>query len=362
VGLAGLIFAAAPALSAPSSAPVAETAAQREAMAKLTPEQRAQILKLKAIVESEHPRHGDIAIPGADVVLHLGQNYYFLDAADAKRAIVEGWGNPPDAANGVLGLIIPTGKVFADSWGAVVTWNPSGWVSDKDAASANYGELLSQMQKGEEEENKQRQSAHFSPIHLVGWAQEPTYDAATHSAIWARDIQFGGQGDDTLNYDVRLLGRKGVLSLNMVASMPELAQIRVAAKDLAQTAAYNPGARYADYKPGVDKSAGYGIAGLVAAGVGLAIAKKLGFLGVILLFGKKFLVVILAAMAGAGAWFRRQWSRITGRPIAPKPPASRTPEPVPESSHQFGPADPAPAPEAPAPESPPSQASGASLF
>ena len=309
---------------------------------KPTPEQQAEIDKLKAIAASEHPRTGDIAVPGAEAVLHLGKAYYFLDAAEAKRVIVEAWGNPPGAAEGVLGLVIPAGRNFADSWGAVVTWEPTGWVSDKDAKSTDYDKMIKQIQDGEDEANRQRTHDGFSAAHLVGWAQAPTYDAAAHSAIWARDIQFGGEKADTLNYDVRLLGRRGVLSLNMVASMPDLPQIRTAASELARTAVFDTGARYADYKPGVDKSAGYGLAGLVAAGLGLAAVKKFGLLAVILAFGKKFIIVIAAAAAGVGAWFKRQWSRLRGRPVAPR----ATPAPShalggADASHDFGAAPPA---------------------
>lgn len=304
-----------------------------EEQPKPTPAQQAEIDKLEALAASEHPQQGDVMVPGADATLHLGKAYYFLDAADAKRVLVEAWGNPPAVAEGVLGLVFPAGKNFSDSWGAVVTWEGTGWVSDKDAKSTDYDKLIKQIQDGEDEENRQRKHDGFGATHLVGWAQTPTYDAATHSAIWARDIQFGGQKDDTLNYDVRLLGRRGVLSLNMVASMPDLPQVRLAAKDLAQTASFDPGARYTDYKPGIDKSAGYGIAGLVAAGLGLAAAKKLGLLAVILAFGKKFIVLIIAAFAGAGAWFKRQWARLTGKPVPPKPAAKGQ---APGASHAFG--------------------------
>ena len=308
-------------------------AAQAADEPKPTPQEQAEIKKLNAIADSEHPHWGDVMVPGADAMLHLGKAYYFLDAADAKRVIVEAWGNPPSAAEGVLGLVIPAGKNFSDSWGAVVTWEASGWVDDKDASSTDYSHLIKQIQDGEDEENRQRQHDGFPTSHLIGWAQPPTYDAAAHSAIWARDIQFGGQHDDTLNYDVRLLGRRGVLSLNMVDSMPDLPQIRAAAKDLARTATFDPGARYADYKPGIDKSAGYGIAGLVAAGLGVAAAKKLGLLAVVLAFGKKFIVVVMAALAGVGAWFRRQWARLRGKPVAAPSPS---PAPALDPSHAFG--------------------------
>ena len=112
--------------------------------------------------------------------------------------------------------------------------------------------------------------------------------------IWARDIEFGKQADHTLNYDVRILGRSGVLSLNTVSSMSKLAEVRPAAATLATVAEFDRGSRYADFDPNLDKKAEYGVAGLVAAGLGVVAAKKLGLLALILLGGKKLLVVVLA--------------------------------------------------------------------
>ncbi|MEL7200546.1 MAG: DUF2167 domain-containing protein, partial [Pseudomonadota bacterium] len=62
------------------------------------------------------------------------------------------------------------------------------------------------------------------------------------------------------------------------------------------------GSTYAEYQPGVDKKAAYGIAGLVG---GAALAKKLGLFGIILAFGKKFAVLILAGLAGLAGAVRR---------------------------------------------------------
>jgi uncharacterized membrane-anchored protein len=53
--------------------------------------------------------------------------------------------------------------------------------------------------------------------------------------------------------------------------------------------------------------ADYGLAGLVAAGAGVLVAKKLGFMAVILLFLKKGFAVLIAAGLGAIACFKRKF-------------------------------------------------------
>jgi uncharacterized membrane-anchored protein len=292
LALAGLCLAA----SAPAQAPSAE--------------QKAREQQLTAILESLHPVSGDVSIPQASAILHLGKDYYYLPPDEARKVLVDGWGNPPDTADGVLGMVFPAGKTFLDDvWGAVITYEPSGYVSDEDAAKEDYGALLKQLQEGTEAGNPQRTEQGYPAQHLIGWAQAPAYDARSHSMIWARNVSFDGQPENTLSYDVRLLGRKGVLSLNMITGMSKLEETRRAAAKFAASAEFQAGSRYADYQPGTDKKAEYGLAGLVAAGAGVAVAKKLGLLGIILAFGKKFLVVIIALLAGIFAWFRRRSDR-----------------------------------------------------
>lgn len=289
------LVAAAPALPAAPPAP-AENAAGDAAGA-----------RFRALLESLHPVDGQIRIPQAQAALALGKDYYFLPAEEAKRVLIEGWGNPPDSVTDVLGMVFPAGKTFADApWGAVVTFEKTGYVADSDAKTADYDAVLTQSRDNEEALNAERRKAGFGGQHLVGWAQQPSYDGARHALIWAREIRFDGEADNTLNYDVRLLGRRGVLSLNMVAGMRQLPQVRAAAASFSKAAAFESGARYVDFDESVDEKAEYGLAGLVAAGVGVAAAKKFGLLALLLAFGKKFIVLIVAAFGGLVTWFRRR--------------------------------------------------------
>ena len=273
-------------------------------------QQQASISKYRAILESLHPISGDVAVPAANGVLHLGDRYYFLPAPDAKRVLTEGWGNPADSVDDVLGMVFPAGKIFTDdTWGAVVTYHQSGYITDDDAQTADYNKIITDSRADEDESNQARQKQGFPVQHLVGWAQPPAYDAQTHSVIWARDIRFGDQQDDALNYDVRLLGRRGVLSLNMVSAMSKLPEVRAAAARFGQVASFDTGSRYVDYDPKTDEKAGYGIAGLVAAGVGVVAAKKLGLIAILALAGKKLFVVIAALFAGGAARLKRLFRR-----------------------------------------------------
>jgi uncharacterized membrane-anchored protein len=314
--LKGMMFALAALLWVTTTAKAADQPPQ------LTPEEKAAFDRAVALEKSLHRIHGDVPLPDAKARLALGSGYYFLGPADARKVLIDAWGNPPDSADGVLGIIFPDGKSFLDgSWGAVVTYMPTDFVPDTDASTADYDKLLKDMQSGEAEENESRKKDGFPAVHLVGWAQPPTYDAARHDLIWAREIAFAGEDEHTLNYSIRHLGRHGVLSLNMVSAMPDLASIRTAARALAKTAEFDPGSRYSDHEQG-DRTADYGLAGLVAAGAGLAVAKKVGVMAVVLAFAKKGVVLIVAAFGAAVAWVRRRFRK---KPIAP--PAATEPAP-----------------------------------
>ena len=275
-----------------------------------TPAEKAQLAKIAALRDSVKPLRGTIALPSAKATLSLGQHYYFLGAEDARKVLTEAWGNPPSAADGVLGLVFAEGQTFLDEdgWAAVVTYSPTAYVSDDDAKTADYDKLMGEMKEADKADNAERKKAGFEPINTVGWAQPPSYEPARHDLIWARDLEFVGQEHHALNYDVRHLGRNGVLSLNIVSALSQLPQVQAAAHDLARTAEFDAGSRYADYHKG-DKTAGYGLAGLVAAGAGLAVASKTGLLAAGLLILKKAAFLLIAGFAGAAAWVRNLFKK-----------------------------------------------------
>ena len=272
-------------------------------------EDQARARQMRQLLDSLHPQTGDVRLPDGNAILHLGTDYYFLPADEARKVLIDAWRNHPDTAIGVLGLVFPKGKTFMDdSWAAVISFDKSGYVSDEDAKTADYAELMTRMQSGEAERNAERTRQGYPAQHLVGWAQTPVYNPANHSVVWAQNIRFADQQENVLNYDVRLLGRRGVLSLNMLTVMAKLDETKVAAAKFARSVEYDRGERYADYQPG-DAKAEYGVAGLVAGGVGLAVAKKAGLLAIILAFGKKFIVLIIAFFGGIFAWLRNRASR-----------------------------------------------------
>jgi len=183
-------------------------------------------------------------------------------------------------------------------------------VDDKGAESIDYDKLLKSMKKDVEKGNKERVKEGYEPLHLVGWAKPPHYNEKTHKLYWARELDFEGSPQHTLNYSVRILGRRGVLVLNAVAGMDQLRAVAATVPSMLAFTDFNQGNRYADYHEGVDPKAAFGIAGLIA---GAAAAKAGLFKGLWLaILGlKKVLIVVVAAVAG---FFKRIFGRKTARP------------------------------------------------
>jgi uncharacterized membrane-anchored protein len=152
----------------------------------------------------------------------LPAEYHYLDPRQTKTVLEELWGNPPSELT--LGMIFPvdTPIISEESWAVVLEFEDCGYVSDEDASEIDYDELLEDMQGATKDENEERASSGYDTLEIIGWAARPSYDAARHKLLWAKELQFGDSPGRTLNYDVRVLGRRGVLSMNAVASMDQL--------------------------------------------------------------------------------------------------------------------------------------------
>jgi uncharacterized membrane-anchored protein len=247
---------------------------------------------------------GAVTLLDGDVTLQIPESLYFLDADDSERVLVDAWGNP--SAEGTIGMIFAakTSPLDEGVWGLEIMWEDSGYVSDEDAATIDYDQLLADLQEEARQESRQREREGFESVELVGWATAPRYNADTHRLYWARELKFGGTDVNTLNYNIRVLGREGVLVMNFIADIDALDQIEAAAPAVLEVASFAPGKRYEDFDPSVDRMAGYGLAGLIAGGAGALALKKTGLLAVALVFLKKGWVLLVAAGAGILTWIR----------------------------------------------------------
>lgn len=291
------------------TAPVA-AAPSTDAPPALSAEEQEYLRQAAAFYESLNRQTGIITVADGKVALNVPETHYFVGAEDARRIIVDVWGNPPNSAEGVEGIIFPANANPAiDAWGALVQYVAEGHVPDDEARTINYDDLLRDMQEGTRQENEWRAQNNYPTIQLVGWAESPRYDQASHKLYWAKDLLFGGEEAHSLNYDIRVLGREGHLVVSFVSTMDQLETIRAAAPAVMEMANFTAGNTYADYVEGVDQRAAYGIGGLIAGGALAAVAQKTGLLALLFAFGKKFIVLIIAGIAGLGGMVMRMFRK-----------------------------------------------------
>lgn len=263
------------------------------------------VITVEQFLASLEFQQGKVTLPGGIADINLGENFRYLDPEDTERVLVA-WGNPP--GDMTYGMLVPANaNLFDDEgWAVVIDYEKDGYVSDEDADKIDYDDLLRSMKQDTAAENEVRADAGYETVDLVGWAAAPHYDRASHKLYWAKELAFSGSESHTLNYNIRMLGRRGVLVLNAVAGMSQLAPVEAGMREVLAITEFNEGHRYADFDPKVDKVAAYGIGALVAGGL----AAKAGLfakLGALLLAGKKFVVLLLVGFgAMIGKLFKRK--------------------------------------------------------
>nr|WP_315198620.1 DUF2167 domain-containing protein [uncultured Flavobacterium sp.] len=255
-----------------------------------------ELKKLDSIEKTFRYEHGSINLKNGIGKINIPKGFKYLNPVQAERVLVELWGNPK-GENLTLGLLLPENQGVMSQNGYVfnIQYDEIGHVEDDDADDINYDDLLTEMQKETVEENKERQKAGYEPVSIIGWAAKPFYDEDRKILHWAKEIKFGTSTINTLNYNIRILGRKGVLVLNAIATENDLPLVQKDINKVLDIVQFNDGYKYEDFDSSVDDVAAWTIGGLVAGKV----LAKVGFLAVIAKFGK---LIILGLLGFFGAF------------------------------------------------------------
>ena len=257
--------------------------------------------------------------------------------ADKKGAetFLEATGNIPSGRE--LGVLLCDPKADSSYWFVVFDWDESGYVKDDEKASLDAAKILKTLQEGQDAANSERRSRGLDELLVTGWERPPYYDSLTNNLTWSVRIRSKADPEESINHSVRLLGRKGVMSVDLVADPEDMAEA-VASFDSALTQFdFYSGQSYAEWKPG-DKVAEYGLAALVTGGAGLA-AAKLGLfskmwkwiVAMVLALKKAFIAIIIGIAAFFKKIFKGKPKAVVPRPVRPARPAAppRAPAPTP---------------------------------
>ncbi len=275
--------------------------------------------KFQAILERAaklEPRQGEIRLEGASARLSLTDDYRFLGPDDAGFVLCEAWGNPPGIKDGVKGLLVPRGfhPLREGAWAVVIRYEACGYVKDDDAAEIDAAALKRGFIEAEESYNPERVKAGYDELWMVDWADAPRYDKERHIIFWAKRMSSQRQGteNDSLNYEARCLGRRGLLSLNAIGEMSALPQIKGAMDGVIAQAQFDEGERYADFNESTDHVAEDTVLGLVAAGSFAKLAAKGGLIVLLAKFGKFLILPIILLWKHIVSGAQWLWRKVRG--------------------------------------------------
>jgi len=239
--------------------------------------------------------------------IELPSEYVFIGPKEAAE-VVKRQGSNADGILGVIALREPSENDYC----VMCYFDEVGYVDDEDADQLNTDDLLDAFKDVAKANNEERKKLNLAPMFVTGWAQQPYCKKEAHQLVWAIKIKtdYSAKSSlETINYNTRVLGRRGVLSMNLVTAPEFFEQNKPKMAALLNATKFCSGQSYGDFKPGSDKLAEFGIAGLILGGGAVAAAAKCGVLALLwkwllvpLLLLKKFLVFLII---GAGSLFPR---------------------------------------------------------
>ena len=233
---------------------------------------------------------------GSQASVAVPDGYVFLGPAGAREFNRLSQNPSPDADEYILAK-------DDLSWVAFFTFEPTGYIKDDETLDAD--DLLQSATEGTEASNALRRENGWPPIHVNGWAFKPQYDDTLKSLEWAFRLRSDNSSEDTINYNTRLLGRRGVMEVLLVTENSAMQSSVADFKSTLPGFAFSPGERYADFKPG-DHVAEYGLAALVTGGAAAVAAKKGWFAAIGLFLAKMWRLLaigVIALWAGVRKFF-----------------------------------------------------------
>src|SRR5262245_47689125 len=168
------------------------------------------------------------------------EGYGFVGKGGASR-FMEMLQNPSDGSE--IGVVLAPTK----EWFVVFTFSNDGYIKDDDR-NIDAKAILASIKEGTEQANKARRERGWSSLEVVGWQQKPFYDPQTNNLTWA----ITGRSDNgtSINHSTRLLGRRGVMNVDLVLDPDALGGAMPQFKELLASFSFKPGHKYSEYTSG----------------------------------------------------------------------------------------------------------------
>lgn len=218
--------------------------------------------------------------------LKLEKGFYFFNGEETKKGIRQNGGIVEGTE---VGSLAPEDG----SWILYFDYEDTGHIPDDDKDNIDADELLQSYKDGTEEQNKNR--ATDQQLFVDKWETPPHYDENLHNLTWTLQAH-RSNNEQIINHNIRMLTREGYISAVIACDPSMLSGAKsVVESQIIPKLTLKPGSKYEDYDKSTDKTAEYGLAGLVLGGAGIYVAKKTGLLALLLIFLKKGWILIIAA-------------------------------------------------------------------
>jgi uncharacterized membrane-anchored protein len=228
-----------------------------------------------------------------------------LDAANEPVAIIgptDEWefeAIDENSATGMCGVLRRRGRASV-SWrvGYVAGGHLSPPRTPIDAKA-----ILTELQRSV---NRDGEGDASVPVEIQGWIVPPSYSESRHALEWALAVRFRNEARPTLNHSVRILSRRGHVSLDAAAPTDRAAELKNDASAILALVKFSAGRGYESFDP---RTEAFGPSSALDLLTPAARARTyVAHSGP----GRRASIVVIVLLVGVLIWAPRRW-RESGR-------------------------------------------------
>lgn len=209
---------------------------------------------LNAQEREYNPTYGPsfVHITKANVGFQLPDGYFFLEQSDAT-ALMRECGNPSADIDALV-----ASSAEDTNWFIYFKFYDIGYFKMEDVKEEfEEIDLIGEIKKNTELENKKRLASGFPVIQVIGYAEELSVNLARQTLDFA--FEAVQEGQHFVERRSIMFGRKGLLLCSFVCGKEEYLNVRTTSNNIFASVSFHDNYRYADFNPGIDKYAAVGI-------------------------------------------------------------------------------------------------------
>jgi uncharacterized membrane-anchored protein len=170
---------------------------------------------------------GKLKFTEQNIRITVPPNHYFVDGPQSRYILETLWGNAQDEE--VLGMIVRSDfspNETKGDYSFVVSYAPTGYISTPEKVDFDHHILLNKIQQQIHDNNTRRLEQGLNALQVERWVMVPFFDQYRKALYWATELKVNGSDESLINYNLRILGKDGVIKVNAVGTMDQLDGIK----------------------------------------------------------------------------------------------------------------------------------------